>query len=574
MPGRRPGFASEAALTVAARLRRLLVAGWACLLGAVAPVAGPASAADDTLTIGVVGPIGSLHPNARTISESFLANFGHRPLAAPDVHWTPRCFLCVTLPTVENGLAKVVTLDGGGQGIDVTFELRPGATWDDGVPVTAKDVIFTWQVGRSADAGYPSQEVFRHMSAVTALDDKHFVLHYDRVHYQFNLPFDFQILPAHIEEPVFAGLADKKQYRARSTYTVAPTTPGLWFGPYRVAAYEADHRAVFERNPHWDGTAPGFTRITALFYPTAQAATAALNAGQIDLLEEGVMQYADAVKLAQSGDRQLEVHPAASASYTHVEMNLTEGPLTDQRVRQALLYALDRGAAAETLFGDARFVAHSFLAPQDPGYDPDAARYAHDPARAAALLEGAGWHRDHDGAWQDAAGKRLAFTLLVPQPSVQLEHIGTVIAAQWRQFGVAVDTVQTPTLFTEQLPHRNFEAALFTWVVVPEFPPEPMLRRDAIPTAANNFAGLNYSGLADPAMEQLLDALTVELNPFQRPRLWKRIQDLYLERLPALPLFDTPEMYAVPPWLTGFTPTGHWLPASAFAENWSRRTLP
>jgi peptide/nickel transport system substrate-binding protein len=556
-------------------VRRKLVAVLAALLLATG-LWGPARAAEpaDSLTIGVVGPIESLHPNGRTISENFLRSFGHRPLSAPDTSWTPTCFLCTTLPTTENGLAKVVPLPGGGNGMDVTFTLRPDASWGDGVPVTTQDVLFSWQVGRTPDIGYPSQEVFHHISAVTALDDKRFVLHYDRVHYQFNLPYHFEILPAHIEGPIFAGLADKRSYRSHSAYTVAPTTPGLWYGPFRLTRYEPNRLAVFDRNPYWAGPTPGFARITARIYPSAKEATAALQAGEVDLLQEGVMQYADAVRLAQSGDRQLEVRPAASASYTHIDMNLTAGPLTDQRVRQALLCALDRSSAAETLFGDGRFVAHSFLAPQDPGYDPDVRRYAFDAARAAQLLEAAGFSRDPAGAWHDSTGKRFGFTLSVPQPSSQLQRIAELVTAQWQHFGIAAEIAQVPTLYAVELQHRSFEAALFTWVVAPEYPPESMFRRDAIPAPANNFSGQNYPGLADPRMESLLDSLTVELNPFQRLRLWQRIQDLYTETLPALPLFDAPEMYVVPPWLTGFKPTGHWLPASAYAENWARRTLP
>jgi peptide/nickel transport system substrate-binding protein len=543
-----------------------------------APPAAPTApaAAGDTLAIGVTGPITSLHPNAATFGENYLRSFGHRPLSAPDMSWSTVCFLCTTLPTIENGLAKVAALpkDDDGEGMDVSFALRPDARWADGVPVSTRDVVFTWQVGRTADIGYPSQEIFRHISDVTVLDDKRFILHYDRVNYQFNLPYSFEILPEHVEGPIFAGLADKRRYREFSAYTVAPTTPGLWLGPYRLARYERGHEAVFERNPYWTGHMPGFARIVARIYPSAKEATAALAAGQVDVLQEGVMQYGDAVALAQDADRQLDVRPADSTSYTHIEMNLTSGPLTDRRVRQALLLALDRDGLAKSLFGDSRFVAHSFLAPHDPGYDPDIHRYPCDPAQATALLQAAGYHRDADGAWYDPSGKRFGFTLSVPAPSPKLDRVASLVTAQWQRFGVAVEITRVPTLYAVQLPHRNFDAALFSWNVAPEYPPESMFRGDAVPAPANNFAGQNYSGLDDRRMDVLLDDLTVELNPFQRLNLWKRIQALYADVLPALPLFDMPEMYVVPDWLTGFKPTGHWLPASAYAEFWGRRALP
>ena len=531
------------------------------------------AASEDELTIGVVGAVSSLHPDAHTVSENFLRAFGHRPLSAPDIRWVPVCFLCTTLPTIENGLAKQVTLPDGKTGMAVTFTLRPDAAWDDGVPVTTKDVLFTWRVGRTPDIGYPNQEAFQHITDLTTLDDKRFTLHFDRVQYQFNLPLGFEILPEHVEGPIFETLADKRSYLAHSAYTVAPTTPGLWFGPYRLVRYEPNKEAVFERNPSWAGKPPGFARIIARLYPTVAEATAALRDGKVDLLQEGIMRYADALQLAQNPGHPIDIRPAESVSYTHIDLNLA-GPLADRRVRQALLLALDRASAAQSLFGESRFVAHSFLAPQDPGYDPDIRRYPYDPARAAQLLEAAGYRRDPAGAWHDAAGKPLGFTLSVPQPSVQLDRIGELVTAQWRRFGIAAAIARVPSLYSTELPHHAFDAALFTWILAPEYPPESMFRREAIPGPGNNFTGQNYPGFADPKMETLLDQLTVELNPFQRLRLWKGIQDLYTEELPALPLFDPPEMYVVPDWLTGFTPTGHWLPSSAYAESWTRRAVP
>jgi peptide/nickel transport system substrate-binding protein len=259
-------------LNIAASLPRTALA----FLFALA-ITAPASAAEDSLTVGVVGAVASLHPDAHTVSENFLRAFGHRPLSAPDIRWVPVCFLCTTLPTIENGLAKRVTLPDGKTGLDVTFALWPDATWDDGVAVTTKDVLFTWQVGRTPDIGYSNQEAFQHITSVTALDDKRFTLHYDRVQYQFNLPIGFEILPEHVEAPIFDALPDKRSYLAHSAYTVAPTTPGLWCGPYRLVRYERDKEAVFERNPSWAGKPPGFSRIIARLYPTVAEATAALR---------------------------------------------------------------------------------------------------------------------------------------------------------------------------------------------------------------------------------------------------------------------------------------------------------
>ena len=165
------GFESEALLIKAVAWVWPIWRGVALVCAVLALLPEFALAAEeDTLIVGVAGPIVSLHPDARTGSENFLRAFGHRPLSAPDISWTPVCFLCTALPTIENGLAKVVALPGGGNGMDVTFTLRDDTRWDDGVPVTTADVLFSWQLLR--DRGRPNHRL-RTLAAQSATATDH-----------------------------------------------------------------------------------------------------------------------------------------------------------------------------------------------------------------------------------------------------------------------------------------------------------------------------------------------------------------------------------------------------------------
>ena len=93
---------------------------------------------------------------------------------------------------------------------------------------------------------------------------------------------DFNLLPAHIEGPIFAqGASD---YKVRTAYQTDPTNPALWFGPYRVAQVVTGQRILLERNPNWWGPAPYFDEIVVRTIENTAALTANLLSGDIDMI--------------------------------------------------------------------------------------------------------------------------------------------------------------------------------------------------------------------------------------------------------------------------------------------------
>ena len=544
-----------------------------CLLAAAPALADPAPGrrAADELVLGVLGTTGSLHPNSTDTGYAFIRALGHRHLAAPDESWHVVCYLCETLPTLKDGDAKLVALPEGGNGIDVTFTLMPGLSWADGRKVTSDDVIFSWQLGRTPGIGYANTQIFDDIADITRVDDRRFTLHMKRASYQYNTPYFFEILPQHIEAPIVQGLADKGRYLAQTAYETDPTNPGLWLGPYRLARFERSSIAVFERNPFWPGHTPYFRQVTVRAYPDTASLGKALRSGEIDGFT-GLYLPAEQLHLlgAELGNA-FDVTSQPSTRFVHVALNLDRPVFQDQRVRQALLLALDREQITHTVLDDPRPVANSFLNPRDPGYDPRLRLYSYRPDKARQLLGEAGYAPSADGVWARADGTRLSFKLLYNTAPPVMAVFAQEIAAQWRVFGIDATETLDPAMLQNAVKHRSFEAELSSFNSVPEFPPEMMLASHSIPSVANGFAGYNYPGYANPQMDALIARLIGELDDTRRTGIWSEIQATYLDDLPTLPIFHLPTMSALPHWLTGFVPTGQYTPASAAAENWARR---
>ena len=543
----------------------------ALLLGLLLSFAGGATTfAREQLVIGVSQFPTTLNPDLNSsLASDYVLQMTRRPLTAFDAKWQLVCMLCVTLPSFENGLAERVALPNGKQGVRLTYTLQAGATWGDGVPVTTDDVLFTYRVGRDPKSGVPDAEMYRRILAIDAKDAKTFTVTQDRIDYQYQALSDFELLPAHLERSAFK---DPASYRFRTLYDTDPTNPGLYFGPYRIAELVPGSRVVLERNPTWWGKPPAFRRVVLSLVENTAALEANLLAGSIDMIsgELGQLSVDQALAFQQRHGDRFVVLTKPGLDYEHVAVNLDNAILADLRVRQALLYGLDRAGIGETLFGGRAPVADTIVHPLDWVWTDDVAHYPYDPRRARGLLEEAGWKLGSDGIRRNADGKRLEFDLATTSGNRTRELLEQVMQSQWRRIGAEVHLRNQPArvLFGDTLIKRKFDLALFGWFSAPENVPRSILNSTEVPSAANGYSGQNADDYRNPAMDQLMDQIEITLDRPQRAQLWHRLQRLYAETLPELPLFFRADSYVLPRWLTGLVPTGHLYTSALWIEDW------
>ena len=548
----------------------LLLALSLALTGAPATAAGGSG----ELKIGITQFPSTLHPNIDSmLAKNYIRAMTARPLTVFDQEWQLICMLCTELPTIENGLAKREPLADGGEGIAVTYSLQPEATWGDGTPVTTKDVVFTWEVGRSTESGVTNAELYRRILSIDVIDDKTFTVHVDRVTFEYNAINDFRLLPEHIERPIFE--ADPKEYRNRTTYDSDPTNPGLAFGPYRISEIVKGSHVTLSPNPTWWGQAPAFDRITVRAIENTAALEANLLSGAIDMVAgELGLTIDQALAFEKRHQDDYQVVYKAGLIYEHIDFQLENPILQDVRVRRALLHAIDRQAISDRLFGGKQPPAHTSVSPLDSVHAEDIPRYEHDPAKAAALLDEAGWSKIEEGIRHNAAGERLTLEFMTTAGNRTRELVQQVLQSQWKQVGVEARIRNEPArvYFGETLDQRKHKAmAMFAWISSPENVPRSTLHSEEIPTEANGWAGQNYPSYKNPEMDALIDALELELDFDKRKGMWAKLQQIYSEDLPVLPLYWRANAFILPDWLEGVRPTGHQYTTTLWVEEWRRR---
>ena len=538
----------------------------AALLALTAP-----SEAKDSLVIGVAQFPASLHPyiSSQTV-QFYTLGFAQRPITAFSTEGKPVCLLCTEVPTLENGLARIEDQPDGSKGLAVTIKLRPDLDWSDGVPVTARDIAFTWKLASDPASGFSNNYVWSRAKSVEIVDDHTAVLHLPRTLVTYQM-WDY-ILPEHLERSI-ADSGDALNYINHTLYNSAPTTPGLWNGPYIISHYESGSLIELTPNPHWHGKPPAIKRVVVRLVDNTAALQANLLSGDVDMTPSGIGVTTDqAVLLEKDHPGQFQFFYRPGLSYERIDLQKDNPMLADLRVRQALLLAIDRKTLVSRLFSGHASVALSWINALEPNYTTDVPTYPYDPARARTLLQEAGFTPGPDGICRNAAGDRLSFEFATTSGNRVRELSQQVMQSWWKAVCIEVTIKNQPSrsFFGELMRKRAYtglaEYANSTRIGLP---PTPFYGSAATPTAANNWNGQNWTGFSDKAMDAALAAADVELDPAKQKADWLEMQRIYATALPELPLYLREDPDIVPSWLHGYKANGREDYQTYTAEDWT-----
>ena len=535
--------------------------------------AQPSVTASKSLTMGVTQYPSTMHPNIESmVAKSVVRGMTNRALTRHNHDWQLECNLCTELPTLENGLAVLEETPDGNPGIAVTYELAEGASWGDGTPVTSKDIQFAYEVGRDSKTGSNNLEMYRRAYQLDILDDRKFTFHLDKVTFDYNAFNDLYALPEHVERAVYEE--DSYEYRHRTKYISDITNPGLWYGPYLISEAQQGSYLVLKQNPHWHGKKPYFETITVKTIENTSAMEANLLSGTIDMIAgELGLQLDQALSFeARHGDKFNFVYEIGLL-YEHIDVNYENPILADKRVRQALMWGMDREEMSQRIFQGKQPVADSSVSPMDKVASDNINKYTFNPEKANALLDTAGWSDMRNGIRHNTQGEPLQIEIRSTAGNKTRELLEQVIQGQWKQLGIdlRIQNEAARVFFGQTTRERRFSGlALFAWSSAPENVPRSTLHTTEIPTAENNYAGQNYSTISIPELDAAIEAVEFGMSLEERLPHWEKIQQIYTEELPALPLFWRPNAHIHSLWLKGVRPTGHLEASTDWIEEWRR----
>ena len=254
------------------------------------------------------------------------------------------------------------------------FELRKGVSFHNGEPFDANAVKFS--IERLLDPKTKSPIVeLRYVTGVKVIDDHTVDIVSSRPD---------PILPAKVS--LFGGVMVPPRYIAKEGDDAFANKP-VGTGAFKFVSWKRDNEIVMEPNPKWWGGAPKIKQLVIRPMPDPSSSLAALQSGELQIVS-GLTP--DAAQQLGTSDAQLVRHAGIRTYYLALD-TLSDGPLKDKRVRQALNYALDVNALTQALYGGYARPTATIVPQQAFGYDPSVKPYPHDPAKAKQLLSAAGF---------------------------------------------------------------------------------------------------------------------------------------------------------------------------------------
>lgn len=387
---------------IVVKLRHLVVLAVLLLTVALAACGGEASNTGGGVPrIGVIGTTGSLNPFSARLQGEYNTYANIYPRLVGD-----------NLPTLAYEPELARTWSSTPDQRTWTFELKPGAKWSDGRPITAKDVAFTlnmvvkYQNGPTASwSGYVT-----FLKRAEATDARTVVLRYGQPLYTAPAQAGHMIIvPQHVwERHATSG-------KALNNFANQPAAgrPVVSGGPFILTEQKKDRVEIFKRNPGYYGRQPAISGFGVRYFANPDAAASALRQGDIDALQQVPPTVAGSLKSAGftvSTIGQIDF-PGLSINTNPAKRDNRE--LLDARVRKAFAHAIDRNKIARLAYAGYADPGSTIVPPVIGNWhDSQLAPLPFDVAAANGILDKAGFKRGAGGT-RMANGHPMSYQVLI-----------------------------------------------------------------------------------------------------------------------------------------------------------------
>ncbi len=441
-------------------------------------------------------------------------------LTRPDESFTPTPYLAQSWESTPDGLVW-------------TFKLRDKVQWHDGKPLTSADVQYTFEQIINPASGSRWVANFTDIDRVEAPDPTTVVFRMKRPNAAFPAlaAFNAGIIPKHI-------LEGKELPKETDFNTRKP----VGAGPFRVREVVPGDRIVLEAFPEFFLGRPKLDTMVFKVIGDINAAVAQAKAGELDFVP-----IEPANLPAIQGDQRLKVVEGNVAATVHINLN-NKGLFSDPKLRQAMVYALDReGIVKSVMQGRAQLATGPIPTTFDLVKDPGAKALPYDVEKAKALFGETGWRPGPDGMLQKD-GKSFKFDLVVDKTNPARVQAATVAQQLYKRAGLdATLQVLEWSNYVDRLLKKDFEAMVGFW----NWPTDPDPS-----TFYGEGGGFNVTQYSNAKALELTKQARQEMDRNKRKELYAQLNRVYEEDPPAVIMYYPKELAAVDARVQGLTLIG------------------
>jgi peptide/nickel transport system substrate-binding protein len=444
-----------------------------------------------------------------------------------------------------------------------TCTIRSGVKWSDGVPLTSKDIAFTYRFSIDKEFPYFSG-YFPEGTTFETPDDTTLIWRSPEPTNGPTVPAWVYIAPEHIWSK-YAD-ADVKDI------TSAKVIPNVSSGPYTMTSAVSGQSWTFTRNPNFWGDKPAYETIVFQLFTNQEAMVQALKNGQIDIADglEG------ALLPAVQKIPDVAIQKVTSDFWVNMAFNFGgQGPaakplpaLQDLQVRKAIEMAIDKQKIVDTVYPGAASPGETIIRPLSVYWHldvPDDKQIPYDPGAANAMLDAAGYARGADGVRVDPkTGQPLKIRMPVSDDTAGSTPVGQLVAGFLKAIGITV-TVQPVTAgkMYDLQQAGDFDAYIWYW----SGDPDPNYQLSVFTSSACK--DLSDGCWKDPAYDALFEKQQATLDPAERLPIVREMQQYVYDQVPNIVIAypNALEAYRTDK-VTGLTATpekdGYLLPSYAY----------
>lgn len=490
-----------------------------------------AASGEKIINVGVTNTIGSLNP--------LLLNGGEINKYATGLMFLPLMELDADL-NFEGMLADSITTEDNKNFI---VHIDDAATWSDGTPVTADDVVYTALrlaspvIGNTAmmyyvfegvgDDGFV-EEGAESIDGIQKVDDKTV---------QFTTKEE---MPITTFENSYARYLLTLPKHVIEQYSEEELSTADWFnhpdvvsGPFIVTDFDVDHYISYEANKdYWKG-APKIDKLNIKIVDGSQL-YAGLQSGEIDITQQTMSDIPH--EDYESVEALDNVDVVYGSPVTNQSVFIQTKNVPDVKVRQAMLYAIDRQQILEELLNGHGEIVDGFLSSASPFYDDSLTPVSYDPEKAKTLLEEAGW----DGS--------QTIRFYVNSGDSTFVNAASIIAAEWAAVGIKaeIQTVDFATLMSVAgTEDYDVLAVQYTYAPV-----------DPYPDVAWLLGGEgSWTGYSDDTLNDALTKSQLTSDPEETKELFSVVDKKVQEDVPMFSAYVISAQGAVSKRITGAAPS-------------------
>ena len=423
----------------------------------------------------------------------------------------------------------------------VTYTLRDDITWSDGEAITAEDVVFTQETILNEEFDITSRAGHDEVQSTNIIDEQTVEFVFQRTYAPWRTLFSVAsgaILPQHVLEG-----AD-----FNSVWNDGPVNPEtgepIASGPFIFEEWQKGQTITISANENWWGEGPQLDEI--VFRPLEDTNTMIqqFRGGELDMMNpQPQLELLNQIE----GQEGLTFETAAGPQWEHMDFNFESAPLGQQYVREAIAKGINRQEIVESLINpidESTEVLNNviYLNNQEEYEDHWSEVIGYDPEAARSLLEENGCTEGEGGIYE-CNGERLEFDFTTTAGNELRELTFQVIQQQLQEIGVQVNAAfgESAVVFGEQLVNQDYDLFLFAWVGSPDPAGGDTIWQCQETTGE---ASLNYTGLCEPRVDQLIQQQLETVDPVERAGLYNEADALIAEAVPVVPLYQKPAFLA------------------------------